>query len=111
MTSIRLTLCALSSLFILTSAAVADINYTLTSGGDTISFSIPQLPAVQASCDFFGDTSCFAVYPVALTVDRSAVTGNVSFYQPGVGGGLVVCTGATCTVGSVLVNNNGPGNE
>jgi hypothetical protein len=111
MTSIRLMLCALSGFLVLTGSAFADINYTLTSGNDTITFSIPQLPAVQTSCDFFGDTSCFAVYPVALTVDGSAVTGNVSFYQPGVGGGLVVCTGATCTPGSVLVNNNGPGNE
>ena len=108
---IRSTLCALSCLFILSGSAFADIEYTLTAGTDKISFSLPELPAVQSSCDFFGDTSCFAVFPVSLTVDGSPIIGNVSFYRPSVGGGLTICTGATCTAGSVLVNNDGPGDE
>ena len=111
MTFIRLTLCALSGFLVLTGSAFANINYTLTSGNDTITFSIPQLPAVQAPCSYFGDTAGFCVSPVALIVDGSPITGDVGFYQPGVGGGLVVCTGQACAAGTVLVNNGGPGNE
>jgi hypothetical protein len=110
--SIRSTMCALTCLFVLTGSAFADvfIDYTLTAGTDTISFSLPQLPAVQAPCNYFGDTSVFCVAPVSLTVDGSTVIGNVGFYQPGVGGGLDVCTGSLpCALGTVLVNNDGPG--
>ncbi len=113
MPAIRSTLCVLASLTVMAGSAFADTNidYTLTAGTDVISFSLPEMPAVQSSCDFFGDTSCFTVYPVSLTVDGSSIVGNVSFFQPGVGGGLTVCTGTVCAAGTTLVNNNGPGGE
>ena len=107
----RSTLFVLASMTVMTGSAFADIDYTLTAGTDVISFSLPELPAVQSSCDYFGDTSCFAVYPVSLVVDGSDITGNVSFYQPGVGGGLTVCSGTVCGAGTVLVNNDGPNDE
>ena len=112
MPPIRSTLCAFAFLITMGGSAFAgNIDYTLTAGTDVISFSLPELPAVQSSCNFFSDASCFAVYPVSLTVDGSGFTGNVSFFQPGVGGGLTVCTGTVCAAGTVLVNNNGPGGE
>jgi len=116
MISIRSTLCALGCLFILTGSAFADvfIDYTLTAGTDTISFSLPQLPAVQGPpCVFIEGTNpqgCFTVFPVALTVDGASVTGNVKFYDQSAGGGLTICATDTCLAGTTaLVNNNGPG--
>src|SRR5580658_655097 len=106
MISIRSTLLALSSLFIITTPSFANVNYSLTAGSDSIFFSLPQNPTPLA-CDFLGiDTSCFSVSPVSLTVDGTPGTGYVSFFLPGVGGGLTIYEGAT-----LLVNNDGPGNE
>jgi len=118
MMSIRSTLCALGCLFMLTGSAFADvfIDYTLTAGNDTISFSLPQLlPAVQGPpCVFIEGTTpqgCFTVFPVSLTVDGASVIGNVKFYDQNQGGGLTICETATCIAGTTaLVNNNGPAN-
>jgi hypothetical protein len=105
MTSIRSTLCALGSVFILTGSAIADINYTLTgSSGDVISFSLPQLPAVQTTCTY---NDSFCISPVTLVVDGNVITnGTVAFYTPANLGGLTIQEG-----GTLLVNNDGPGNE
>jgi hypothetical protein len=119
MTSIRSMLCTLGCcFFITTSSAFADIfvDYTLTAGNDIISFSLPQLPAVQAgACVFISGTNpqgCFTVFPVSLTVDGTSVSGNVKFYDQNQGGGLTVCATDTCFAGTTaLVNNNGPSNE
>jgi hypothetical protein len=94
--------------FMLMSPAFADINYELTSGGDTITFSLPELPAVQSSCAL--DSDCFSVSPVTLTVDGTVISGaTVSFYTPADLGGLTILEGG---VGStVLVNNDGPNEE
>jgi hypothetical protein len=88
------------------SPAMADtIDYTLTSGADTITFSLPQTPTPLASCAF--STDCFSLSPVSLTVDGSAVSnGEVNFYTPTNGGGLTILEGST-----LLVNNDGPGSE
>jgi hypothetical protein len=106
MTSIRTTICALSCFFILTGSAFADniIDYTLTAGTDEITFSLPQLPAVQTTCTF--DDS-FCISPVALVVDGTPIAnGTVAFYTPGNEGGLTIQEGST-----LLVNNDGPGAE
>jgi hypothetical protein len=84
------------------------IDYTLTGPGvnpDVITFSLSDTPTPQA-CNFFGDTSCFTVSPVSITIDGTTATGEVSFYQSGVGGGLTISEGT-----STEVNNNGPGDE
>jgi hypothetical protein len=107
MTSVRSSLCALSCLFILTGAAFADIDYTLTAGSDTISFSLPQLPTPTASCYLSSD--CFSVSPVALVVDGTLYNGTVSFYTPANGGGLTILQAGLGS--TVLVNNDGPGFE
>jgi hypothetical protein len=105
MMSIRLTLCALSSLFVLTGAAVADINYTLTgAAGDIITFSLPQLPAVQTNCTY---ANSFCISPVTIVVDGNTISnGTVAFYTPANLGGLTIQEGS-----ALLVNNDGPGNE
>lgn len=84
------------------------IDYTLTGPGptpDIITFSLPDTPTPQA-CDFFGDTDCFSVSPVSVTIDGTTAAGDVSFYESGAGGGLTIQEG-----GSTEVNNNGPGDE
>jgi hypothetical protein len=116
MKCVRSALCALGCLFVLTSSAFADVfvDYTLTAGTDTISFSLPQFPAVQGPpCVFIvgtGAQECVTIFPVSLTVDGSSFVGDVKLFDQSAGGGLTICTGATCIAGSTaLVNNNGPG--
>lgn len=106
MTSIRSTLCTLSCcFFVLTGSAFADIaiiDYTLTGPTDTITFSLPQVPAVQTSCSF---ADSFCITPVTLVVDGSTIdNGTVAFYTPGDGGGLTLQEG-----NKLLVNQGGPG--
>jgi hypothetical protein len=87
-------------------AFASTINYTLTSGSDTISFSLPQVPAAQ-SCAF--DGNCFTVSPVSLTVDGTPITnGEVNFYTYANGGGLTIFNLGTSAT-QPLVNNDGPG--
>jgi hypothetical protein len=84
-------------------AFASTINYTLTSGADRISFSLPQVPTAQA-CAY--STDCFTVSPVSLTVDGSTIAnGEVNFYTNGNGGGLTIVEGTS----QLLVNNDGPG--
>jgi hypothetical protein len=80
------------------------IDYTLTSGGDTITFSLPGVPTAQA-CNF--SNSCFSLSPVGLTVDGSSIAdGEVNFYTNANGGGLTI---VNLTTSTLLVNNDGPG--
>jgi hypothetical protein len=102
-TSTRLVF-ALCSLFILMRPALADINYTLTAGTDTITFSLPQMPTVQTTCTY---PDGFCITPVTLVVDGNTITGGtVAFYSPADDGGLTIQDGST-----LLVNNDGPSNE
>jgi hypothetical protein len=82
------------------------VNYALSAGSDTITFSLPQIPTAQA-CNFSVD--CFSLYPVGLTVDGTSIAnGEVSFYTTANHGGLTVVNLATNTL---LVNNDGPSDE
>jgi hypothetical protein len=80
------------------------VSYILTSGTDTIKFSIPQTPTPLA-CALSYD--CFSVSPVAVTIDGvTDASAIVSFYTPSNGGGLTIVEGSTTEI-----NNDGPGDE
>jgi hypothetical protein len=96
-------LCFFATLAI-TPAFCANINYTLTSGVDKITFSLPEVPTAQA-CNF--SSNCFSLYPVGLTVDGTSIAdGEVNFYTNANGGGLTI---VNLTTDTLLVNNDGPG--
>ena len=98
----------LTALILVSPAFASTISYTLTSGTDTITFALPQMPTtplLTAVCPL--SSNCFSLSPVSLTLDGSAVSnGVVNFYSSANLGGLTVSEGST-----LLVNNNGPGNE
>ncbi len=104
----KMTLKFLTALILVSPAFAATISYTLTSGSDTITFSLPQMPTtplLTTVCPL--SSNCFSLSPVSLTVDGSAVSnGVVNFYSSANTGGLTISEGST-----LLVNNNGPGNE
>jgi hypothetical protein len=98
----RLSGLAIPVLFSIGTATAAAIHYTLTSGADVITFSLPQNPSPLA-CAFA--TDCFSVSPVTVTIDGKAFsTGTVSFYTPADGGALTILVGS-----KLEVNNDGPG--
>ena len=86
------------------SALAASINYTLTSGKDTITFSLPQQPTAAASCAFYGN--CATFNGVAVNVDGTLYpNAQVNFYLSGADGGLTIFTNPTDA--TMLVNNDG----
>ena len=81
-------------------ASAASVDYTLTSGSDVITFSLPQPPAITA-CSF--RDSCFGTTPPDLAVNGTPVTdASVNFYNSAEFGGLTILDGST-----LLVNNGG----
>jgi hypothetical protein len=81
-------------------ASAASVDYTLTSGSDVITFSLPQPPAITA-CSF--RDSCFGTSPTDLVVDGTPVTdASVNFYNNAEFGGLTILDGS-----ALLVNNGG----
>lgn len=86
------------------SAFAATVDYTLTSGSDTITFSLPQQPTPAAACAFYG--GCATFNGVAVDVDGTVYTdGQVNFYLAGEDGGITIFTDPTDSV--MLVNNDG----
>jgi hypothetical protein len=90
-------------------AFASSLSYTLTnaSSGDIITFSVPLPPTILA-CNFFSDTSCFAVTPDNLTVDGTPLLDpneQVDYFNGTQGGGLVIWDPIT---EAVLINQGGP---
>lgn len=86
------------------SAVAAHVNYTLTSGTDTITFSLPQQPTAAASCAFYGN--CATFNNVAVSVNGSLYpAAQVNFYLSSADGGLTIFTSQSET--TMLVNNDG----
>ncbi len=87
------------------STANADtVLYTLTSGSDTITFSLPQPPVAAATCAFFG--GCATFNGVAVDADGSIYPdAQVNFYLASSDGGLTIFTDSSDT--AMLVNNDG----
>jgi len=84
----------------MTMASAASIDYTLTSGDDVITFSLPQPPSV-ITCTFAD--SCFGTSPTDLAVNGTPISdASVNFYTSDQMGGLTILDGST-----LLVNNGG----
>ncbi len=85
------------------SAFAESIDYTLTSGSDTITFSLPQ-PPTAAACAFYG--GCATFNGVAVDVDGTVYAdAQVNFYLASEDGGITIFTDPT--EAQMLVDNDG----
>lgn len=97
-------------------AAHADDLFTLTGGGNTITFTLPSSPIPTDTEDING-VSFFSIDPVSVDINGTVSSQAVSFYfgatPPAVGGGLSIesagngALGDTTTSG-LLVDDFGP---
>ena len=97
----KLSIFAVSFVFSMAMASAVSVDYTLTSGEDVITFSLPQPPAITA-CSF--RDSCFGTSPTDLFVNGTPVSdASVNFLNTSAEmGGLTILDGST-----LLVNNGG----
>jgi PEP-CTERM motif len=96
----KLSILAACFVFSMAVASAANVDYTLTSGDDVITFSLPQPPAITP-CSF--RDSCFGTSPTDLVVNGMLISdASVNFYTDAELGGLTILDGST-----LLVNNGG----